>query len=294
LNRQGTVAFLNLSNGEPEQQLQLDLPRFRFASSSTVMSSVSVSEDLKTLAQVLDDGRVKLWNTDSLETNTLKVSESPVEFVVLSPGGGTLITGGRGRNVRLWDLANGTNMVLGTEGHRILFSRDGRTFATLERNNTIQLWDIATRSPRTHFTVEAQLRFDAALAFSPDGRVLAVSCMDDVIRLLEVATGNLLGTLTGHKQAVLSVVFSPDGKTLATASDDSTLRLWNVATQQELLTIRRLGGGLRGLTFSPDGQVLVGGGSFSLQTGGLRFYRAALLSGTEDASASLDRRSQFP
>ena len=71
-----------------------------------------------------------------------------------------------------------------------------------------------------------------------------------------------------------SLAFSPDGKTLASASDDSTLKLWNVATQQELLTIRRLGGALRGLTFSPDGQWLVGGGSFSQQSGGLRFYPA--------------------
>jgi WD40 repeat protein len=91
---------------------------------------------------------------------------------------------------------------------------------------------------------------------------------------LDVGTGKLLSTFTGHKQSVSSVTFSPDGKTLATASNDSTLKLWNVATQQELLTIRRLGASLRGLTFSPDGQLLVGGGSFTLQTGGLRFYRA--------------------
>jgi WD40 repeat protein len=92
-----------------------------------------------------------------------------------------------------------------------------------------------------------------------------------------VATGKLVGTFTGHKQSVSSVTFSPDGKTLATASNDSTLKLWNVTTQQELLTIRRLGAALRGLTFSPNGQLLVGGGSFSLQTGGLRFYRAPLV-----------------
>ncbi|HTD67302.1 MAG TPA: hypothetical protein VK846_12310, partial [Candidatus Limnocylindria bacterium] len=94
----------------------------------------------------------------------------------------------------------------------------------------------------------------------------------------DTATGKLLGACFGHKQDVFSIAFSPDSKTLATASDDSTLKLWNVATQQELLTIRRLGGALRGLVFSPDGQVLVGGGSFSQQSGGLRFYHAATAS----------------
>src|SRR5262249_18409362 len=116
-------------------------------------------------------------------------------------------------------------------------------------------------------------------------RRLAVACSDDTIRLLEVATGRPVGTCIGHKQGVLSVAFSPDGKTLATASDDSTLKLWNVRTQQELLTIRRLGGALGGLTFSPDGRWLVGGGSFSLQSGGLRFFRAPVLSETDMAKA---------
>ncbi len=104
--------------------------------------------------------------------------------------------------------------------------------------------------------------------------MLAVGCADESIQLFDTASGELNGSCFGHKQSVSSLAFSPDGKTLASASDDSTLKLWNVATQQELLTIRRLGGALRGLTFSPDGQWLVGGGSFSQRSGGLRFYPA--------------------
>jgi WD40 repeat protein len=98
-----------------------------------------------------------------------------------------------------------------------------------------------------------------------------------------VATGKLFGTCTGHKQAVFSVAFSPDSKTLATTSADSTLKLWNVATQQELLSIRRLGGVLRDLFFSPDGRLLVGANSFS-PVGGVRLFRAPLLSETDTAN----------
>jgi WD40 repeat protein/serine/threonine protein kinase len=282
LNRQGAVAFWNLATSETEEQFQLGLPRFRFPPSSlTIMSAVSISEDFKTVAHAFQDGSVKLWNPETHETNTLKVSDRPVELVVLSPDGGTLLTSGRGRNLRLWDLRNGMNTVLATEGHRSLFSRDGRTLASLSRGNTIELWDVASHSLRTNLTVDAQLGFESAVAFSADGRLLAVACSDDTIRLLEVATGRPIGTCTGHKQGVLSVAFAPDGKTLATAIDDSTLKFWNVATQQELLTVRRLGGALRGLVFSPDGRWLVGGGSFSLQSGGLRFFRAPLFSETD-------------
>jgi WD40 repeat protein/serine/threonine protein kinase len=278
LNREGAVAFLDLATGETEQ-IQLDLPRSRLPrTSASIMNSVSITADLRTLAHAFEDGSVKIWDLETREFTILKASNRPVEVVVLSPDGHALLTSHRGRDLRRWDLREGTNAVLATDAQRILFSRDSRTLATLSRGGAFGLWQDGLYSLRTNVLANAEVGFEAAAAFSPDNRLLAVACSDDVIRLLEVATGKLLGAFTGHKQSVLSVAFSPDGKTLATASEDSTLKLWNVATRQELLTIRRLGGGLRGLTFSPDGQYLVGGGSFSLQTGGLRFYRAPLVS----------------
>jgi len=117
-----------------------------------------------------------------------------------------------------------------------------------------------------------------------------VACQDDAIRVWDVATATLIGTLTGHKQTVYTVAFAPDGTTLASASDDSTLKFWNVPTQQELLTITRLGGGLRALTFSPDGRSLVAGTSSTLMSGGLRIFRAPTLQEIDasEAAAALD------
>jgi WD40 repeat protein len=225
----------------------------------------------------------------------LKITErGKADLVVVSPDGETLITSGRGRNLRLWDLRKGTDTELPDGSQSGLFSRDSRTLvATLrrpgmggdrqhfggwtnrtERAASIEIWHVPSHSLRTNIVLEAGLGVEAA-ALSPDGTLLAVSCSDDSIQLFEVATAKLIGTCTGHKQSIFSLAFSPDGKTLASASDDSTMKLWNVVTQQELLTERRLGGALRGLTFSPDGRWLVGGGSFTWQTGGLRSYRAA-------------------
>ena len=131
---------------------------------------------------------------------------------------------------------------------------------------------MAARAAQFDFKIEAQLGLESAL--SADGSVLAVGCADESIQLFDTTSGELIGSCLGHKQNVSSLAFSPDGRTLAPQAMTSTLKLWNVATQQELLTVRRLGGALRGLTFSPDGQWLVGGGSFSQQSGGLRFYPA--------------------
>jgi WD40 repeat protein len=266
----GSIAFLNLATGEPEQEFPLEGTR------RGPRPSVLLSADLQTLVQGLDDGTVKFQNTETGDITTLKASDSRVDLMALSPDGRILVTGGREQTIRWWDLRNHTNTVLATEAHQVLFSPDGRTFAAVQRGDSLQLWDSATLSLRTNLVLEPQPRFEAA--FSPDGRILAVASAEDAIRLFDTATGTLVGTCTGHKQPVFSVAFSPDGKTLASASDDSTLKLWNVATQQELLTVRRLGGTLRGLMFSPDSQMLVGASGFFSEPGALRFYRAPLLS----------------
>jgi WD40 repeat protein len=58
------VAFLNLATGESEQQFPLEGmegPRRGFGFGP----SVALSADLRTLAQGLDDGNVRLWNTET-------------------------------------------------------------------------------------------------------------------------------------------------------------------------------------------------------------------------------------
>ena len=40
---------------------------------------------------------------------------------------------------------------------------------------------------------------------------------------------DLIATLEGHADVVLSVAYSSDGKTLASGSSDNTIKLWNVS-----------------------------------------------------------------
>ncbi len=284
LNRSESVVFLNLTTGDVERKFPLETARFR-------PPAVAVSQDLKTLVEASADGMLRIWNTETGETNHLKVADRSLELLALSPDGRSVITGARDQNRRWWDLRVGASEAWPSEAGRAMFSPDGRTIAAFHpRTGIVEIWDVATRTIRTNLSNEAMIGFGSA--FSADSRTLAVVCQDESIRLWDLTTGVLLGECVGHKQPIFSVAFSPDGRTLASASDDSTVRFWNVATQQELLADRRLGGGLSGLLFSSDGRFLTGGSGPFVREAALRFFRA--LSAREIDSLRADWQRKHP
>ena len=66
----------------------------------------------------------------------------------------------------------------------------------------------------------------SSVAFSPDGTRIVTGSHDKTVRLWDAASGELLATLKGHDDALLSVAFSPDGARIASGSQDKTVRLW--------------------------------------------------------------------
>jgi WD40 repeat protein len=96
--------------------------------------------------------------------------------------------------------------------------------------------------------------------FTPDGRTLASGGLDDAVKLWDVASGQEIRTLEGHRSGVTSVMFSPDGLTLASGGLDNAVKLWDVASGQEIRTLEGHSDGIKSVGFSPDGRTLASGG----------------------------------
>lgn len=111
------------------------------------------------------------------------------------------------------------------------------------------------------------------MAFSPDGRLLAIGHDDGSLSLRDPLHPDLvLARVTGHEEIIQSVAFSRDGQRLVSASEDGTARRWLVqplAAEGEPL--RGHEGAVYSAAFSPDGKRIVTGGA----DGTVRLWDAA-------------------
>jgi WD40 repeat protein len=76
----------------------------------------------------------------------------------------------------------------------------------------------------------------SAVAFTPDGKLLASGSKDKTIKVWDVGSGKLRHTLTGHARSVDCVAFSLDGKMLASGAEDKKIKLWSVDSGTETNT----------------------------------------------------------
>ncbi|MFB4278116.1 WD40 repeat domain-containing serine/threonine protein kinase [Nonomuraea sp. MTCD27] len=233
--------------------------------------AVAYSGDGTRLAVAGPTGRVRVWDTATRRGWT-GGERTPWtrQWAAFSPDGSLLATAGGSTGAsRLWDAASGTPVAAlhsleGAPGP-VAFSPDGTLIAAAYPRGPIRTFEVASGrltgdplEPAAGSVTPEPREEVAALAFSPDGRLLAGTTGSERIQLWDVATRRVVGRpLTGHTGLITSAAFSPDGGVLATASQDGTIRLWDVRGR------RPLGDPLTGHThavnavaFSPDGGVL--------------------------------------
>lgn len=105
--------------------------------------AIAISPDGTRLASVVSGSpTIQIWNVETGELlRTLEGHTEMVETLAMSPNGTTLVSYGRDRAIRIWNLATGRQQRRIDGGSKaIAISPDGTLLASGGENNPVQLW----------------------------------------------------------------------------------------------------------------------------------------------------------
>ncbi|WP_397570810.1 protein kinase [Schlesneria sp. T3-172] len=238
--------------------------------------AASYSPDQRWIVTASGDRSARIWNTasgkleqefgkddqafDATDSGQVRPKNEFREghlFLVSSaqffPDGRQLLTAAADNTARVWDVERG--------GQSLLLENTGRAAAIAISNNlqwiatgggrvpsaqkpseslwSAQLWNAATGEHLKTFSNENGHNWEvAAVAFSPDNRLLATGDVMGHIRLWDLESGAVVGRLDGHgRYKISAMAFLEDGLRLATASYDNTVMQWDVKSGKEIKSL---------------------------------------------------------
>ncbi|EGD72761.1 hypothetical protein PTSG_04491 [Salpingoeca rosetta] len=220
---------------------QLEL-RHRFEGHNLGVLSVDIDGKGETAVSSSIDSVINVWDLnggkllksiDTASVNTWTTS--------LSPDGRYIASGSNTNEVHLFSVESGKSEGTVDTGGKftsaVKWSPDNQHLACAGMDGTVSLFNTEGKLQYKFGSDDKSRLHDHSkpvrgLSFSPDGSLLYTACDDGYIKMFDVRSGKIAGSLSGHSSWVLCVDASIDGEHIVTGSSDKTVKVWNIKERQ--------------------------------------------------------------
>ncbi|MHB8627052.1 MAG: WD40 repeat domain-containing protein [Aggregatilineales bacterium] len=206
---------------------------------SSGITVAASSPDGQTLAVGFNDGTIEVWHTvpPRQAAFTLHGSNGALlRTLAFSDDNKRLVSIATDNVMRAWDAITGTALSTwsGFTSRPLMaaLSPDGGLVAVAV-GNQVHVYDTITAAEKLSLS-ESDLAGQLGMAFSPDGKLLAVGGSGDLVYMWRVADGQRIARLPGHDGQLSALSWSPDSSLLLTVaySANGGTYLWNTQSFQ--------------------------------------------------------------
>lgn len=230
-----TGGYLVVAGGSPGRNGEALLISFEsgaeqavLARSSDIPGALAFSPDRSQLAVGFADGAIRLFALpQGRQRLALQPHADGVTGLAFSPDGAHLASASRDRSARVFDSRNGelesTYMEHGTGVTAITFNPDGQHVFSGGNDKTIHVWKTADAKKVNQIGGIDEVAFQLLVT---DDQLYS-ACSDGIIRRHSAKDRQMIGSLPGDGNPVLSLAFHPTTGLLASGTFEGRIRIWN-------------------------------------------------------------------
>jgi hypothetical protein len=204
---------------------------------TNAVTSAEFLVDDSMLVSAAQEKTLRIWNTTSGELLTiLEGHTSSVNSVKVSKNGRILASASNDNTVRIWDVESGSLLRILYTGERtdcVAFSPDGLRIVFGTWEGKVGLIDIESGVMLQNQKVPGKKNkwlslepVSSDLAFLPDGSMILVAALDNIVYVYDGGLKQLQQRLSGNSKRVMSIAISSDGMKFVSGGLDKSLRMW--------------------------------------------------------------------